>query len=64
MTGSKGTEIVASRRTLTDRLQVVRNQLTGIRADFNHSITVQPDIQIVLNPDWDGVNGDTDIDID
>lgn len=64
MTGSEGTEIVASRRTLTDRLQVVRNQLTGIRADFNHSITVQPDIQIVLNPDWDGVNGDTDIDID
>ena len=31
MTGSEGTEIVASHRTLTDRLQVVRNQLTGIR---------------------------------
>lgn len=64
MTGSQGEETVASRRVLTDRLQVVRNQLTGILADFNYSITGQPGIQITLNPDWDGVDGDTDIEID
>lgn len=63
MPGSKGSEIVAAERELTNTLQVIRNQCVGVLADFNNSITATPTIAITINPDWDGINGDTDVDI-
>lgn len=64
MEGSQGHEVVALHTTLTSELHVLRNQMVGIKVDFNHSIITTPTINIVINPDWDGINGDTDVDID
>lgn len=64
MKGSQGEEIVALRRTLTNQLKVLRNQLVGIKVNFNHSITTTPNINIFINPDWEGINDDTGVDID
>lgn len=63
MPGSNGEEIIAAQRELTQKLQVVRNQRMGISVNFNNSIASVPGVTITLNPDWDGINGDTDIDI-
>ena len=64
MKGSQGDEIIALHCTLTDQLKVLRNQLVGITVNFNHSITTTPSVNIVINPDWDGIDGDTGVDID
>lgn len=57
-------EMEAWSRTLDRQITVVRNQLTGVDLDFNGSLSVTPDISVVLNPDWDGITGGGDVEID
>src|SRR5699024_7282057 len=41
-----------------NNISILRNQLTRISTDFNHSILGNSGFSITINPDWDGIHDD------
>ena len=41
-----------------NNISILRNQLTRISTDFNHSILGNSGFSIAINPDWDGIHDD------
>ena len=60
--GAKG-EVLAYENMLAD-IQILRNQLTRVEVNFDYNISMEPSVSITINPKWDGVHDDTNVDFD
>lgn len=59
-----GGEILAYDQTLKEDVRIFRNQLTRVETDFEGDISKAPSVKVTINPEWDGVNDDTNVDFD
>ena len=63
MNGAEGKEILAKTVFLDRKIRVPRNAMLGVTVDFENNLELKPDVEIVIDPTWDGVNDDGDVDI-
>lgn len=63
MNGAEGKEILAKTVFLDRKIRVPRNAMIGVTVDFENNLELKPDVEIVIDPTWDGVNDDGDVDV-
>lgn len=63
MNGVEGKEVLAKTVFLNQKIQVPRNAVIGIDVDFDNNLELNPDVEIVVDPTWDGVHDDGDINV-
>ena len=63
MNGAEGKEILAKTFFLDRKIRVPRNAMIGVTVDFENNLELKPDVEIVIDPTWDGVNDDGDVDV-